>query len=214
MDNIFALKVGDRENPSAVKVILDGKHYLKHENIDEIYEAALDYKAAPEDEKLERLNNLLDPYHRETVLGEEIERDNMGNYYLKGTDVPIPQDLISTIKDLEEQGAPIEPLTKFWKHCLLNPNTEARDDFFQYCRDYGVTITDEGYAVLYKSVEKNPYGDIPEDLVTFIGTEFLRVKRSGEDPADYYVVEDDGEYLGIITPYDLVNYTLDESGER
>jgi hypothetical protein len=202
MSNIFAMKVGDNDDPSAVKVILDGRHYLKQQNINEVYQTALTAKADPTEENLEALENILDPMHREMVLGSSVERDNMGNYYLEDTDIPMPPGLVSTMQDLSEMDAPVESLKKFWQQCLLNPNPQARDDFFQYCRDFGITITDEGYVVLYKTVEKNPYGDIPEDLVSFAGVEYLRVKRSDKDPRDFTVVEGGDEY-GLMHNDDL-----------
>lgn len=208
MSNIFAMKVGDNDNPSAVKVILNGRHYLKQQNIEEVYQTALTAKAEPSEENLEELENILDPLYRETVLGNSIERDNMGNYYLEDTDIPMPSGLINTMMDLDDLDAPVESLKKFWQQCLLNPNEQARDDFFQYCQDFGITITDEGYVVLYKTVEKNPYGDIPEDLVSFIGVGFLRIKRSDKDPRDFTVVEAGGEY-GLLHNDDLTRTLQD-----
>lgn len=179
-----------------MKVIFEGNHYLKTENADEIYAAAQQLRKKDTEEYRERLRNLLDPHYREVVMGD-LERDNMGNLYLEGFNQPLGEGMVSLIKDHHDQDLSTDPFKEFWKRLQLNPNEKAREDFFEYVRDFGLTITDEGYVILYKAVDRNPHADLDNDFVEFVGQEYLKhqMMRSKEAPEDVFVVEDeDGEY--------------------
>jgi hypothetical protein len=190
--NVFAM----RTSGGSVKVVFEGQHYLKTENADEIYAAAQQLRKKDTEEYRERLRNLLDPHYREVVMSD-LERDNLGNLYLEGFNQPLGEGMVSLIEEHHEQDLPTAPFKEFWKRLQLNPNQKAREDFFEYVRDFGLTITDEGYVILYKAVDRNPHADLDNDLVEFVGQEYLKhqVSRSNPNPEDVFVVEDeDGEY--------------------
>jgi len=190
--NVFAM----RTSGGSVKVIFEGNHYLKTENADEIYAAAQQLRKKDTEDKRQRLRNLLDPHYREVVMGD-LERDNMGNLYLEGFNQPLGEGMVSLIEEHHEQDLPTAPFKEFWKRLQLNPNEKAREDFFEYVRDFGLTITDEGYVILYKAVDRNPHADLDNDFVEFVGQEYLKhqMMRSKEAPEDVFVVEDEeGDY--------------------
>jgi hypothetical protein len=190
--NVFAM----RTSGGSVKVIFEGNHYLKTENAEEIYSAAQQLRKEHTEENREHLRNLLDPHYREAIMGD-LERDSLGNLYLEGYSQPLGEGMVSLIEEHHEQDLSTDPFKEFWKRLQLNPNEKAREDFFEYVRDFGLTITDEGYVILYKAVDRNPHADLDNDFVEFVGQEYLKhqMMRSKEAPGDVFVVEDeDGEY--------------------
>jgi len=118
--------------------------------------------------------------------------------YLKGTNVAMPTELTELIGQYIEQGLSIKPLVNFWVNCMLNPNEQARQDFFKYIQEYGILLTDNGYAILYKAVNKGGKGD---DFQEYISSARLDIMDRGEDPSDFFVVhfedEDDYDYVKI-----------------
>ena len=193
--NVFAM----RTSGGSVKVVFEGNHYLKTENADEIYAAAQQLRKEDTEDNRERLRNLLDPQYREVVMGD-LERDNMGNLYLEGFNQPLGEGMVSLIEEHHEQDLPTAPFKEFWKRLQLNPNEKAREDFFDYVRDFGLTITDEGYVILYKAVNRNPHADLDNDFVEFVGQEYLKhqMMRSKEAPEDVFVIEDEEEEYAIV----------------
>lgn len=179
------------KNNDSLTLILGSKHYsFVGERVDEIYNHYLTYKKNPTDENYNLIEEAVRPITKIVRYGF-LEEDVDGNIFLKDTNIPIPDILAKVIMKLLSENASdivISPYVKFWKLCLLNPNKEARDKFFQFCLDFGITITDNGYAVLYKSVQ-----DVtpPDRLFKFVNNEYLRIKRNKKSPKNYTVYEDE-----------------------
>lgn len=128
--------------------------------------------------------------------GNKLEVDGSGNVYLKGSKIPMPPELAETIlKAADEGDAALDAYVNFWKLCLLNPNTTARDSFFRYVQNHGVVITDKGYVLMYKAVTHREKHDASVDLAQFVAKEFVSVAMKGGDPKDFVVYQTPTGYL-------------------
>jgi hypothetical protein len=194
-------KIMITRNNDNLSILLGGKHYLfQGKRVEELFDAAMKYKQAllvmskeSVEKAFEELNELLSPILRKEVA-QYFTTDGT-NVYLGNTDIPIPDSLFDLVNDFITKGYPIESFANFWRFCLMNPNPDARDRFFDYCKTYGITITDKGYAVLYKAVNKKAYLQ-DSGLAEFVSTNWLKVKRWKKSPANYYVNQtDDNSYV-------------------
>jgi hypothetical protein len=186
-----------------VKVVFEGEHYLKNENAQEIYQAAQEVRSNPTEENRDRLTRLLNPHHREVVEGP-LEQDGLGNMYLEGYSQPLSSEMGELLHTHLDQGLDIDPFVNFWQRLQLNPNTKARQDFLEYIQDFGITITDEGYALLYKAVNRNENADLDARLVEYVGQEYLKhqITSDNPDPSDVFVVED-GQGYALVNQDDI-----------
>jgi len=179
---VFATRRDDQ-----VSVILGNKHYKRSgQSGMDLFNAVMAYKKNPTDETLEAVHEIINPYLKYAKTG--VIREKEGTVYLGQSEIPLPMTLAKTIMEYLDNGHPIEPLVNFWHWCLLNPNTTARDGFFEYCQEYGVTITDSGMAVLYKAVTHKE-DNRAFDLAHYVATEWLQKKRNGENPDEYIVLK-------------------------
>lgn len=143
----------------------------------------------------EEMIQVLEPYKRYAVEGI-LERDNAGNYFLGGYNTPIPEAMAELIKEYYEDDLDISPLVEFWKKALLNPDERARQDLFDFISEYGITITDNGYMILYKAVTTKNRRVPDDDLAQVVGGQWLKKQNAGVDPSDYYVFQnEEGEYF-------------------
>ena len=192
-----------RPRPDKLNITLDGKHhYLQNRSEGEIlaiYNLARQLNISKEDEvAFSMLSAILEPttfnYSLEN-LPEGLNHDDEGHLYLGGLPYVLPPDFEEVVFKYLNAGHPLEPLAKFWMRCLCNPNKEARDAFFGYCMQYGITITEEGYALLYKSVEILPKDKYPEgyvmsdkaSLLEFVSESKLQATAAGKDPSRFMV---------------------------
>jgi hypothetical protein len=200
----------------AINVIVNGNHYFRSTNVDEIKEAAKEYKRAYDNacslsdqgsefpctvptndciclrDAYENLMGALSPYERWNFEGI-LDKDNEGNFFLGGYNTPIPDPLKDLILEYQEEGFDTEPLVNFWEKLLLNPNEQVRENLMEFIRRYGITITDEGYILTYKVVRTKQENTYDEDLAGFVATEYVKRKNWGKNPADYYVYDLDVE---------------------
>jgi hypothetical protein len=210
---VIALRSGDK-----LTLILGGKHITKTgsiEYIKEIYEAALRYKATQTQDDLDELNMLLNPITRHVKHGILEYDDTTGKFYLGKSKIPLPDNLLKRFVEYIEEGYPTTALENFWNLACLNPNTVARDKFFDYCDTYGVTITDNGYAVLYKAVTHKELVTINEDLAAFVAQAVIiarRQKKGLHTFSIYRSIDTNGLRLtrGEGQPHELPMGTLDE----
>lgn len=175
-------------NNNITTLLYKGKHHtFTGEKADEVYEAYVTCKKTPCQAAFEYLEEVIAPVRKFLHLGI-IEEHSNGNYYLKGTKYPMPEALAKQIIDFAEKGYPFEPLVRFWKLCLLNPNKTARDGFFEYCNKFGIVITDNGYAVIYKAVNRGNTSESSE-LAEFVAKQYAKVKRWKKSPSNYDVMQ-------------------------
>ena len=193
---INALKINNN-----VSIVLGTKHYhFTDEKAEIVFELAMEYKKNPCEESLEALQNEISMMNKLIHQGIIIE-DSYGNFYLKDhEEIPLPEKLAENIIDYAKKGYPLEALINFWKLCMINPNQKAISTFYEFIDKHGITITDKGYAVLYKSVSGKEFAN--DQLVEFISYSFIHAIKDEEDPKKIYVISKDmGDYID----YDITN---------
>lgn len=171
--------------------IINGKTFQKmghREMIAEMVELCERAHNDQDREAYDQLMRLLNPFQAALDDGLLTRAPN-GDVYFMGIPVPVPASLTKTMIDYISMGHPLESLKKFWMLCLLNPNTQARDSFFDYCLRFGIVITTHGHAVLYKAVTYKRGSRLEErtDLVTYIAQERVNAVQRGR-PANRYMV--------------------------
>lgn len=204
------MKINALKNNNNLTLVLGTKHYqFTGEKADEVFDLAMKYHKNKTDDNLKKLQAMIAKIN--IVVHEGIvEEDGAGNFYLKGyRDVKMPEALAEQMIDYAENDYPTEALVNFWKLCMANPNKQARDDFFRYVKDFGITITDKGYAVLYKSVARKKEAN--DELVNFVSQQYTKIKRWKKAPSKYAVTSfkasDDSEEM----EYDLVDCYGDDT---
>lgn len=178
------------------------------EEVGEIYDACKAVNENPSDENISHLKGLLNPITK-SEFTKNLDIDKEGNIYLKDTKEKMPSGLTSIIKKYLEDNIPIDSLINFWRLCLDNPNKQARDGFYKYISDFGVVITDHGYAILYKAVNVKGDSDkkvkeVGSDLSRFVSSRYLKIKNMKKSPKNYHVfsiqgADPDGDVFRIST---------------
>lgn len=185
MNRVFALRSGTSVtlniNGAYNQLVLD----TEEEAID-LFKRALNVKNNPTDENVAALKDFIDPTYRSLESGI-LEKDRLGNFYLKGYKMPMPMTLVRKIKEYFEQEFPLTALENFWKLCMLNPDEHARQNLFDFAEQFHFPITDSGYFIAYKSVAginmKN------KRYALFIAREYLSMKAAmHNNPKDYTIV--------------------------
>lgn len=186
-------------NSSSMVVRFRGvhRHIKDEERIATILPLLMSYKEDPSEQKAEELIEALNPYVREQY-SDVLDTDSTGRLFLKGTKVPLPGALEKVIKSYVDMNIPIDSLVNFWTLCMQNPSEVARDGFFKYVNDFGVVITDNGYALLYKAVNNNKKEEEDANLrksIHFVTSQYLRLKGMKKSPKSYnvYAMKDDEE---------------------
>lgn len=182
--NVQYISYGD----SSIVLRVDGKHRPFQNEDPEFIQKLQDTadRVNNGDEQAEQeLEELIDPIKRYRLEGM-VEQDDRGNVYFGSTNVPMPDELGELIVQWHKEGKDVDPLVNFWQLCLLNPNAQARDDFFSYVRDYNIVITDNGYVILYKALNKRDEGKLSE-FSDFISEKYLERKRANDFIENYNV---------------------------
>lgn len=110
----------------------------------------------PEDVLFQELNELLNKDSSKITKlfnGEVFEKN--GLFYLTGTTVAMPENLVKTIKESVDAGLPYAGYIKFWKRLLLNKNDLIVTGLFDAMvkgKD-GFNITSSGLILGYKVVQ-------------------------------------------------------------
>lgn len=206
---------------TSVNLILGNEHKLITKNVQKAVEAIKEYKKAYDNacsiasddpyfhdnhfvctesfsdcvclrDAYENLLSTIDPYERWNLEGI-LDKDSNGNFFLGNLRTPISDTMAELIIEFQENDLDPQPLVNFHKLSLLNPDDRAREDLLDYITEYGITITDEGYMLLYKRVNTKKVADPDEDLVAFVSTEYVKRKGWGKNPDDYYVYDLDEE---------------------
>lgn len=179
-----------------MSMVLGNKHFIfTGERVEGLFQLAQTYYQDRSETSLEALVAEVSPIFRKD-FGEYLTMDG-DNYYLGKTHYPLPKELLNTIFEYVDKKYPITSLINFWKLCMANPNEHARNKFFKYCQDFGITITDSGYALLYKAVAATSKQKkaSSEGLSAFVSESILSVKSKKKSASRFEVwVHDDGSY--------------------
>jgi hypothetical protein len=187
MNFISGNKVG-----TTVNVMINGKLHSKDCGIDSgaqlFFDAVLKAKADPSDENIEKLYEFLNKNIRIAKAGGfEFDIENQVTY-LKGFDTPVPEDVLETIEDYIENGYPLTSITNFWKLLMANPDKRVREDLYKFIKTHDFSITDEGYMVVYKTVDF--LRKVEKDLASFASNAYLKIKdKWKESPRNYSIYE-------------------------
>lgn len=176
-------------NGSTVSVILGDQHFRRTKNTESIFTAAEKYSENRTEENLEYLKQLLRPQASvATLFGGEFYKAE-GEVFLQGTNEPVPEFIVEKLRRAERKGWDKSHLVNFWVNCLLNPEDRSRREFFNYCVNYGVPITQLGYAVLYKAVtqKEKAKDDLYKDLPHFVAAAYVKTKEQKKGPQRFEI---------------------------
>jgi len=97
-------------------------------------------------------------------ISENIKSFSQGNFtvdgekravYFKGdTSTPMPASLVTKIKSHYTKGIDYQPLVRFWKKVLLNPNKSSREELFDFMEKNNIPLTDQGDIIVEKGVRR------------------------------------------------------------
>lgn len=174
------------------------------QTVDDILTLCQEYKNASEagdedikEEVAEDLFKYINPIRRKD-FAQGIETGKDDRLYLKGTDVPMPEELEDVLTLYVEKELPFDSLLNFWRWCLQNPSQTAREGFYRYVKDYGIVITQAGYVILYKAMdvsrhpEEDRYSKTDQKLSAFVSDQYLKIKGMKKSPKNYKVFEIEG----------------------
>jgi len=160
-------------------------------NIQKIFKACADVQKDPTEDNKDYLKGLLNPIAKREFT-DRLDIDDNGDIYLKGTQESMPEGLKDLVVTYMDNDVSVDSLVNFWELCLANPNETARDGFYNYIKDFGVVITDNGYAILYKAVNTvnakdgtDPTMDV--SLSQYVSNQYLRIKKMKKSPKNYQV---------------------------
>jgi hypothetical protein len=161
-------------------IIIDGEHHRVYsERKQRDINALLNSGRATKENLKEALTR---KFYKES---HSISSTEEGEYVLSDFgNVNIPERLAKQIIERENIGRKAEHLIAFWLRALLNPDARCRQGIVDYVNRYGVVVTDEGMMIMYKSVVEQ---EGASELDLFVGEQFFRVKRRGDNPSKYSV---------------------------
>ena len=200
----------------AINLTIDGKMYYKNcpseAQADLFFEAIIDAQLDPTNDAIETLLGHLNQNMRiakENGLEYDMET---GLTYLEGYNTPIPELLVKTIEEYYEKGYPMEAWVNFWKLLMINPDKRVRESLFEFIKTHNFSVTDNGYMVVYKSVEFFDNA-IQNDLNTFITNAAYHVRKDWRcSPAKYAVYADENDVYHITKETTIKNWDLEEKG--
>ena len=205
MNFITGNKVGTRVN-----VNINGMLHSKDCGVDEaagkFFDAVLEAKADPSQENIDKLYEFLNKNIRIAKAGGFEFDIESGVTYMEGFNTPVPQDILETVEEYVEKGYPVKSITNFWKLLMANPDKRVREDLFKFISTHDFSITDEGYMVVYKTVDF--LRKVEKDLASFASNSYLKIKdKWKESPKNYtiykewttetYMAEEDHGYYDL-----------------
>ena len=129
-----------RDSPDAERLI----------DLVKLYNGVKDSKVR--EETLEAIIEICNPAKKIEIKSDNrFEFDGESQMYLKGTSDPIPEFLAKKLLDYIDNKLDVDPLIKFWKHLLLNPDSGVRTQLYSFLQHNGHPITEQGYFLAYKA---------------------------------------------------------------
>ena len=187
---VNAIKIGNTVNIS-INGKLTKKNCGSPKEADELFRLCLTAKEKPSVETIKLIKMALNEKTRIAMLcGLEADNDT-GEVYLAGFNTPVPISLIEIIKEYHENKYPLTAIINFWKLLMINPDPRVRKSLFDFIMVHDFVITDSGYFIAYKAVEKKKLTaskSVDTDLAAFVKTEYDLVKNTWKmNPARYMV---------------------------
>lgn len=157
--------------------------------------------------------DLIDNYADALLLNGDFDRVGK-EYFLKGVKLALPPVVMAAFIEVVEQMMLIEEdesyelwsvdnqwdelnvkynaLKMFWYWTALNPIAESRKDLLTFVRNNKIRITADGLLAMYRRVVSVQRTD--KGYTEFVSTNYLKIKSWKKSPANYSVVEKDGDY--------------------
>lgn len=167
---------------------------------DELFNLVQIYNQTPSQDILNEIMGVDENLRR--AFADKLEiNDHTGQVYLQGTSVPIPRVLNGWIGTMLDQNISPTALVNFWTFCLANPDPRARASFINYVIQSNVTLTESGFAVLYKAVYLHPKYIkeqakgivVNSDLAKFVVEKVPELHQKKRNPWKYHVYHTDEE---------------------
>ena len=185
MNFITGNKVGSRVN-----VNINGKLHSKDCGVEEgailFFKAVLEAKADPSDQNMNKLYEFLNKNIRIAKAGGFEFDIESGVTFMEGFNTPVPEDILNTVEEYVEKGYPVQSITNFWKLLMANPDKRVREDLFKFIQTHDFSITDEGYMVVYKTVDF--LLKVEKDLASFASNSYLKIKDKWKEAPSTYTI--------------------------
>lgn len=152
-----------------------------------------------EKEEIEKDIKFLSKDILENPFPELLDKDKDEKFSLKGFEnVKMPDEFIRKLIRCKETNEDINKFILFWKNCLANPDSNARQGIFKYIEKQNLIITEKGHFVSYRRlVVSKTNGKIDKELKDFVDSEILRIKKQKGSTTKYSVI-DTGEQKRFI----------------
>jgi len=153
MENQISALLAGKAVSGAINGVLFRKDCGTKETAKKFYTAILSAKADPTNENLEKIYTILNKGFRiAKENGLEYNLDT-GEVFFKDFATPLPTQLVETIEEYSENKFPIESILNFWMLLMANPDKRVRKSLFKFIQTHDFALTDNGYLVVYKTVE-------------------------------------------------------------
>lgn len=140
--------------------------------------------------KDKHINSALDKETLKLTSKVDDRFEQLGDFlFLKGINVPIPQDLVTHILDAtynKESSYKLDSLINFWKWSVLNPNKKAINDLFHWFKTGKFSITDDGMVIAYRNVDIKNKGNNYE-LSNIVNESYVKIKGQKKSPKNYNI---------------------------
>ncbi len=191
MNTISGNKIGTKVNLS-INGVLHAKDCGDNEAAKILFKRYLEVKADPTDENVESLYEFLNKNIRIAKMAGFVFDVQTGETFMEGFNTPVPQLLVDTIEDYLESKFPVKSITNFWTLLMANPDHRVRTDLFKFIGAHDFTLTDEGYMIVYKTVDYMNMNT--NDVASFVSNAYLKVRKDWGTSASKYVVYKDFLY--------------------
>ena len=112
--------------------------------------------------------------------------------YIKEYKIPLNYKIVDYFYKSHKGETPLsfESLINFYRLLMLNPDTDVRDDIFEWFTHNNFVITKNGHIIGYRDVVKKKVSKLNK----FVTKKIIKYIKKGKNIHNKYVVENNGEY--------------------
>lgn len=191
---INAIKAG-----RTINLMLNGKLRKKVCESDAVandfYKTIMRVKANPTEQGVNEVLGYLNEKTRIAMKCGLQTDPETGNVYMAGFNTPVPKTLVEVVEDYHENGYPMDAILNFWKLLMLNPDVRVRESLFEFIKTHDFVLTDSGYMVVYKAVDRVESKKVDNALADYIREAYNHVEVDWRTKAKRYIVyrDENGE---------------------
>ena len=201
---------------TVVNISLNGVLHTKNcgstDGANDMFRAILKAKKDPTEDNISTILGFLNKGIR-VARKAGLESDpETGMVYMEGFNTPLPELLVDTLENYDENDFPMESIVNFWKLLMANPDKTVRKDLFKFIQTHDFSLTDSGYMIVYKAV--STLQDNEQDLPSFVSNQYLHVRKKWFTSPKRYVVyklSETGE-LKLTKKVTFIKWDLNEKG--